>query len=217
MKIVFASLAVVGALAFVGCDEKPPMVDFPEEKPPVAEATDRSLDKREVVITNVVTVVTTNVVVEKRVVCEQRCVEEVVLSPRKTAPYLVSASSLRASELQQLLREGGARIIECDPGAVAIVEAPAKVVENLKVGGVLHVRDLSGEEKRVGDVGENVKITPLSSIDAKGVADAVRTLGGELKQVVAVGQPAIRAKLSREAVEKVSKLGSVLKIERDEQ
>ena len=217
MKTVFASLAVVGALAFAGCDEKPPIEDFSEERSPVAEPADELVGKREVVITNVVTVVTTNVVVEKRVVCEQRCVEDVILSPRKTAPYLVSAPSLRASELQQLLREGGARIIECEPGAVAIVEAPAKVAENLRVGGVLRVRALSGEEKRVGDVGENVKITPLSSIDAKGVADAVRALGGELRQVVTVGRPAIRAVLSREAVEKVSKLGSVLKIERNEQ
>ena len=160
---------------------------------------------REVVVTNTVTV--TNVVVERKA-------EERILSARKTAPYLVSVRGMTATQLRKLLVDSGARVIGCDPGAVALVEATDKMVGSLR--GVADVAPRTPEDKISADAGEKVRIVPLSSIDAAAVAKAVRDLGGEIVQVVTVGSPVVRAKLSYSAIRKLAARGDVRRIERDD-
>ena len=161
---------------------------------------------REVVVTNAVTLTVTNVVTVKR--------EPVrVLSGRRTAPYRVSAGKLDETTLRKLISEAGARTIECEGGAVALVEASDKAVRAMRA--VMDVEALSAEGKVAGDAGEDVRIVPLSSIDAAAVTQAVRELGGEVVQVVTVGSPAVRAKISYTAIRKLAERGDVRRIERD--
>ena len=164
---------------------------------------------REVTVTNVVakTVTVTNVVVEKRE-------PERILSARKTAPYAVSAKSLTASQLLKLLSETGVRVVSCDPGAVALVEASDKAARALR--GVVGIAPLQPEDKIAAGIGKDVRIVPLSSIDAAVVAKAVRELGGEVREVVTVGAPVVRAKLSYSSVCKLAERGDVRRIERDD-
>ena len=163
---------------------------------------------REVVVTNTVTrdLTVTNVVIEKR--------EPVrVLSGRRTAPYRVSAGKLDEATLRKLISEAGARTIACEGGAVALVEASDKAARAMRA--VVDVEALSAEGKVAVDAGENVRIVPLSSIDAAAVTRAVRELGGEVVQVVTVGSPAVLAKISYTAIRKLAERGDVRRIERD--
>ena len=161
---------------------------------------------REVVVTNVVTLTVTNVVVEKR--------EPVrVLSGRRTAPYRVSAGKLDEATLRKLMSDFGARTIACEAGAVALVEASDKAVKAIRR--VADIEPLSAEGKVAADVGEAVQIVPLSSIDSAAVTQAIRDFGGEVVQVVTVGTPMIRAKLSYVAIRKLAERGDVRRIERD--
>lgn len=162
---------------------------------------------REVVVTNVVTVVTTNAVEVKRETGR-------LLTARKTAPYVVSVKDLRAVQLRKILSDAAARIITCDPGAVALVEASDKTVGALR--GLVNVEPLQPEEKIAADAGADVRISPLSSIDSATVAQAVRELGGEIVQVVTVGRPVVRAKMSYAMIRKLAERGDVRRIERDE-
>ena len=162
---------------------------------------------REVVVTNAVTLTVTNVVVERRE-------PERILSARKTAPYAVSAKNLRAVQLRKLLTDAGVRVIACDPGAVALVEASDKMVKGLS--SVADVRPLGAADKIAADAGERVRIVPLSTIDAAPVAAAVRELGGEVLQVVTVGNPVVRAKMECSSIRKLAGRGDVRCIERDE-
>ncbi len=200
------SLAIVLVGLFAGCSDEPLSQD---EKVVTREVVITNVVNitREVVVTNVVELTTTNII---------ELVKKPILSPRKTAPYLVSAPSLRLSELNDLLRASGVRIISSDPGAMAIVEAPSKVANELAIGGVMCVHVLTPEDKMGSEVGEKVKITPLSSIDIKIVADAVRELEGELTQVVSTPRPLVRATLKYTALNELVKRGYILKIERDE-
>ena len=163
---------------------------------------------REVVVTNTVTVATTvtNVVFEKRE-------PERVLSGRRTAPYRVSAGKLDEAALRRIVSDAGARVIECEDGAVALVEASDKAAAALRR--VANAEPLSAEGKIAADAGENVKVLPLSSIDAAAVSAAIRAAGGEIVQVVTVGRPAVRAKLSYSAIRKLAERGDVRRIERD--
>ena len=161
---------------------------------------------REVVITNTVSLTVTNVVVEKRE-------PEQVLSGRRTAPYRVSAAKLDEATLRKLISDSGARTIECANGAVALVEASDKAVRAVRR--VADIEPLSSEGKIAADAGENVRVVPISSIDAAAVTQAIRALGGEIVQVVTVGCPAIRAKLSYMAIRKLAERGDVRRIERD--
>ena len=163
---------------------------------------------REVVVTNTVTVATTvtNVVIEKRE-------PERVLSGRRTAPYRVSAGKLDEAALRRIVSDAGARVIECEDGAVALVEASDKAAAALRR--VANAELLSAEGKIAADAGENVKVLPLSSIDAAAVSAAIRAAGGEIVQVVTVGRPAVRAKLSYSAIRKLAERGDVRRIERD--
>lgn len=163
---------------------------------------------REVVVTNAVTVAITNVVVEKRA-------EEKILSARKTAPYAVSSAVLDAARLRKLLSDGGARVVECADGAVAFVEAREKSISAICAGGVVSAHELSADEKIAADAGEQVRVIPLSSIDSSAVVAAIRSLGGEIVQVVTVGRPVIRAKMPCQAVRKLAARGDVRRIERD--
>ena len=95
-----------------------------------------------------------------------------------------------------------------------MVEAPDKAVRALR--GVMGIAPLLPEDKIAVGVGENVSIVPLSSIDAAAVAKAVRDLGGEIVQVVTVGAPEVRAKMSYQLVCKLAERGDVRRIERDE-
>ena len=164
---------------------------------------------REVTVTNVVekTVTVTNVVVEKRE-------PERKLSARKTAPYVISAKALAPEQLRKLLSDTGVRVISCDSGAVALAEARDKAVQALR--GVVGIAPLNAEDKIAAGIGEKVRIIPLSSIDAAAVAKAVRELGGEIVQVVTVGSPVVRAKMSYQLVCKLAERGDVRFIERDE-
>ena len=162
---------------------------------------------REVVVTNTVTMAVMNVVIEKRE-------PERVLSGRRTAPYRVSAGKLDEAALRRVVSDAGARVIECEGGAVALVEASDKAVAALRR--VANAEQLSVEGKVAVDAGENVKVLPLSSIDAAAVSAAIRALGGEVVQVVTVGRPAVRARLSYSAIRKLAERGDVRRIERDD-
>ena len=163
---------------------------------------------REVVVTNMVTreLTVTNVVTVRREA-------ERVLSARRTAPYRVSVGKLDEATLRKLVSEAGARTIECECGAVALVEASDKAVKAMRA--VVDIAAITPEGKIAVDAGENVRIVPLSSIDAAAVTQAVRELGGEVVQVVTVGSPAVRAKISYTAIRKLAERGDVRRIERD--
>ena len=161
----------------------------------------------EVVVTNEVTVTVTNVVVEKR--------EPVrVLSSRKTAPYAVSAAALDEAALRRIISDAGARAISCSGGAVALVEASDKAVKALRR--VTAVEAVSAGSKVAVDAGENVRVVPLSSIDAAAVTAAIRALGGDVVRVVTVGSPAVHARVSYSMIGKLAERGDVRSIERDE-
>ena len=206
MKIVKRFAIVLCLLSFVlGCDKGGESADTPS----AVTVTNVVEVTREVVVTNTVTreLAVTNVVTVKRE-------EERVLSGRRTAPYRVSAGKLDEATLRKLISEAGARTIECEGGAVALVEASDKAVRTVRA--VADVEALSPEGKIAVDAGENVRIVPLSSIDAAAVTRAVRELGGEIVQVVTVGSPAVRAKISYTAIRKLAERGDVRRIERDE-
>ena len=206
MKVLNSLAFVLGLLSFVlGCDRG----DGPAAASSSAVTVTNVVEvTREVVVTNTVTreLTVTNVVVEKR--------EPVrVLSGRRTAPYRVSAGKLDAVTLRKLISEAGARTIDCEGGAVALVEASDKAARALRA--VADVEALSPEGKIAVDAGENVRIVPLSSIDAAAVTRAVREHGGEVVQVVTVGSPAVRAKISYTVIRKLAERGDVRRIERD--
>ena len=160
---------------------------------------------RETTVTNTVTL--TNVVVRNEHPRE--------LSLRKTAPYSVIGKSLSAGQLRKLAAAAGARVIECESASVALVEASDKAVGNLRAGKVLSVHQLSADDKIAADAGGNVRIIPMSAIDVAALADAIRSCGGEILQVIASGSPAIRAKVSFAAMKKLAGRGDVRRIERD--
>ena len=162
-----------------------------------------------VTITNTVTLTVTNFV---------ECVREQVVprSSRKSAPYVVSTTSFRGSELRKFLQSAGARIIECNPGARALVEAPEKVVKEMRRGGLVTVSELSTADKLSEDLptdGEvEVVIRPLSTIDCAAVAEAVKTAGGSLEQIVTVGSASIRARVPAQKLSILAERGDVLSI-----
>ena len=162
---------------------------------------------REVVVTNEVTLTVTNVVEERRE-------PERVLSSRKTAPYAVSAAALDEAALRRIISDAGARAISCSGGAVALVEASDRAVKALRR--VATVEAVSAESKISSDAGENVRVVPVSSIDAAAVAAAIRVAGGEIVQVVTVGSPAIRARIPYFVIRKLAERGDVRSVERDE-
>ena len=196
------ALACLAAIA-VGCDRQQSNADLSA----TVTVTNVVEVVREVVVTNTVTreLTVTNVVIEKREPAR-------VLSGRKTASYRVSAGSLDEPTLRKLISESGARVIECEGGAVALVEASDKAVKALRR--VANAEAVSAESKIAADAGACVRIVPLSSIDAAAVTRAVRDLGGEVVQVVTVGSPAVRAKISYTAIRKLAERGDVRRIER---
>ena len=202
----FEAILIVSCLAslVLGCDRQPTTaVETAVTVTNVVTVT------REVVVTNTVTreLVVTNVVIERRE-------GERVLSGRRTAPYRVSAGKLDEAALRRVVSDAGARVIECECGAVALVEASDKAVAALRR--VANAEQLSVEGKVAVDAGENVKVLPLSSIDAAALSAAIRALGGEVVQVVTVGRPAVRARLSYSAIRKLAERGDVRRIERDD-
>ena len=202
-KLRIAALVLCLTSLVLGCGrQQPTAVGAAVTVTNVVELT------REVVVTNTVTRVltVTNVVIEKRE-------PERVLSSRRTAPYRVSAGKLDEAALRRIVSDAGARTIECEGGAVALVEASDKAARALR--GVADVEALSAEGKIAADAGESVRVVPLSSIDAAAVTRAVRDLGGEVGQVVTVGKPAVHAKLSYLAIRKLAERGDVRRIERD--
>ena len=206
MKIVKRFAIVLSLLSFVlGCDKG----GGPADLPAVATVTNVVEVTREVVVTNTVVreLTVTNVVIEKRE-------PERVLSGRRTAPYRVSAGSLDEATLRKMVSNAGARVIECENGAVALVEASDKAVVALRR--VASVELLSADGKIASDAGENVKVFPVSSIDAAPVAAAIRKLGGKIVQVTTVGKPVVRAKVSYSAIRKLAERGDVRRIERDD-
>ena len=179
--------------------------------PPASETVVRTnvvTVTREVTVTNLVekTVTVTNVVVEKREPAR-------ILSARKTAPYFLAAKSFDAAQLRKLAADSAARVIECREGAVATVEASDRAAKLLSEA--VDVFPYSADSKVSSDVGEQVRILPLSTIDAAVVAEAVRSLGGEIVQVVTVGAPVVRAKMSYSTIRKLAERGDVRRIERD--
>ena len=174
---------------------------------PVVTLTNVVEVTREVVVTNEVTLTVTNVVVARREL-------ERVLSSRKTAPYAVSAAALDEAALRRIISDAGARAISCSGGAVALVEASDRAVKALRR--VTTVEAVSAEGKIAPDAGENVRVIPVSSIDSAAVAAAIRAAGGEVVQVVTVGRPAIRARISYSMIRKLAERGDVRSIERDE-
>ena len=196
---------VLCALSVVGCGREEPV---PAENAPIT-VTNVVEVTREVVVTNTVTreLTVTNVVIEKRE-------PERVLSGRRTAPYRVSAGRLDEPTLRKMISDAGARVIECEDGAIALVEASDKAVAALRR--VANAEPLSTEGKVANDAGENVKVFPLSTIDAAAVAAAIRDLGGKIVQVTTVGRPVVRAKISYSAIHKLAERGDVRRIERDD-
>ena len=204
MKVLNSLVFVLCLLSVVGCGREGAVSteNAPSMVTNVVEVT------REVVVTNTVTreLTVTNVVIEKRAPVR-------ILSGRRTAPYRVSAGRLDEATLRKLISETGARTIVCEGGAVALVEASDKAARAMRA--VADVEALSPESKIAVDAGENVRIVPLSSIDAAAVTRAVRELGGEVVQVVTVGSPAVRAKISYTTIRKLAERGDVRRIERD--
>lgn len=207
---LLACLVPVGATLVAGCGDGAAPVPEPAvpapDRPQVVTLT--NFVERTVTITNAVTV--TNVVWERREVPRR-------LSARKTAPYWVSSLSLRGAELRKYIQGTGARILSCDPGAMALVEAPDSVVAALKTGGTLNVHALSAEEKLAPALGAAVRIVPMSFLDCTAVAEEVRCLGGEVLEVVTAGQPAVCAKMSKESARELAARGDVRRIERNEE
>ena len=204
-KAVFAVLSLVSFVLVLGCGRE---AQTPVENAPVT-VTNVVTVTREVVVTNTVVheMTVTNVVVEKRE-------PERILSGRRTAPYRVSAGKLDEATLRRLIADAGARVIECEGGAVALVEASDKAASALRR--VTNAEPLSAEGKIAVDAGERVRVVPLSTIDAAAVVAAIRDLGGEVVQVVTVGRPIVRARLSYVAIRKLAERGDVRCIERDD-
>ena len=202
-KAVFAVLSLVSFLLGCGREAQAPVDNAPITVTNVVTVT------REVVVTNTVVheMTVTNVVVEKRE-------PERILSGRRTAPYRVSAGKLDEATLRRLIADAGARVIECEGGAVALVEASDKAASALRR--VTNAEPLSAEGKIAVDAGERVRVVPLSTIDAAAVVAAIRDLGGEVVQVVTVGRPIVRARLSYVAIRKLAERGDVRCIERDD-
>lgn len=202
-KAVFAVLSLVSFLLGCGREAQAPVDNAPITVTNVVTVT------REVVVTNTVVheMTVTNVVVEKRE-------PERILSGRRTAPYRVSAGKLDEATLRRLIADAGARVIECEGGAVALVEASDKAASALRR--VTNAEPLSAEGKIAVDAGANVRVVPLSTIDAAAVVAAIRDLGGEVVQVVTVGRPVVRARLSYVAIRKLAERGDVRCIERDD-
>ena len=199
-RIVTITVAFAAALVLSGCSEHEQVATSTLVLTNTVEIV------REVVVTNVVTV--TNLVVEK---------PQPMLSARHTAPYVVASASLDAGRLRKFLSDSGARVIECDSGSTALVEANEKSVLEMRSGGVVSAWTVSAEEKIAGDAGERVRVVPLSSIDLSALATAIRDFGGEVVQVISIGRPAIRAKLSYSAQRRLAERGDVRRIERDAQ
>lgn len=201
-----AAFTVLSLVSFVlGCGRE---AQTPVENAPVT-VTNVVTVTREVVVTNTVVheMTVTNVVIEKRE-------PERILSGRRTAPYRVSAGKLDEATLRRLIADAGARVIECEGGAVALVEASDKAASALRR--VTNAEPLSAEGKIAVDAGANVRVVPLSTIDAAAVVAAIRDLGGEVVQVVTVGHPVVRARLSYVAIRKLAERGDVRCIERDD-
>lgn len=205
MKVVERFAVVLCLLSLVGCDKSGEVV---VDNAPIT-VTNVVTVTREVVVTNTVVheMTVTNVVVEKRE-------PERILSGRRTAPYRVSAGKLDEATLRRLIADAGARVIECEGGAVALVEASDKAASALRR--VTNAEPLSAEGKIAVDAGANVRVVPLSTIDAAAVVAAIRDLGGEVVQVVTVGRPVVRARLSYVAIRKLAERGDVRCIERDD-
>jgi len=187
-----------------GCGERS------EEAVKVVTVTNVIESVCEVVVTNRVVVTVTNRV-------EVQCAPERVLSSRKTAPYAVSSQTLDAEGLRKVLSNAGARVIECGNGSVALVEASDKAVGAATMGGVVIARELTAADKIVSGADGDVRVMPVSTIDLRNVADAIRAEGGKVVQIFAVGKPSIRAKLAGEALRKIAVRGDVRRIERDVQ
>ena len=202
-KAVFAVLSLVSFVLGCGREAQTPVENA------LVTVTNVVTVTREVVVTNTVVheMTVTNVVVEKRE-------PERILSGRRTAPYRVSAGKLDEATLRRLIADAGARVIECEGGAVALVEASDKAASALRR--VTNAEPLSAEGKIAVDAGERVRVVPLSTIDAAAVVAAIRDLGGEVVQVVTVGRPIVRARLSYVAIRKLAERGDVRCIERDD-
>ncbi len=198
--LVAACLAVLA----VGCDRR----QSSAVGPTAVTVTNVVEVVREVVVTNVVmrTVAITNVIEVRR--------EPVrILSARKTAPYLVAAKAFDAVQLRKLASDSAVRVVECRDGVVAVVEATDAAAKLLSAATT--VVPLGVEAKIAAEVGEDVRVVPLSSIDVASVTEAVRALGGEIVQVVTAGVPAVRAKMSYPAIRKLAERGDVRRVERD--
>ena len=208
MKRILVSLGLLGAV--VGCDKA--AIDNEAASPVTMVVTNVVTVKnvREVVVTNVIEreVIVTNVVVEHRE-------PERILSKRKTAPYLVFGPDLDVVTMRKVMSDSAARVVECKPGAFALVEASDKAVKSAPP--LVTVVPMPARGKIAADVGEKVKIIPMSTIDVAPIADAIRALNGKIEKVLTVGAPAIRAKLSYVAISKIAERGDVRRIERDEQ
>lgn len=178
-----------------------------------------SAGPRPVAVTNVVTVTRTVVVTNEVYLTITNFVEApaaTCLTSRRSAPYVVSTASFREKELGKFLRSAGARILECRPGARALVEAPPKVVEEMRRGGVVTVSPLLPEDKLLAAIPSagsfKAIIVPTSSIDCAAVAEAVGKTGGTGIEVVAAGSPSVTAELPVDAVRAIASRGDVLKI-----
>lgn len=189
-------MAVLASAVFAGCDE-------------LAERC-----ARQVVVTNVVTV-TKTVVVTNAV--EAKAARPVALSIRKTCPCAVWTDAMGAAALRKFLQEAGARVMDARIGSVASIEAPEKVIDELRSGGLVKVAPILPEEKIAAEAGDDVRIVPVSSIDCAAIAEAVRELGGELKSVVSAGSPVIRAHVDLPKQRKLAERGDVFAIRRDNQ
>ena len=198
MRVAVIPFALLMALS-VGCDA----LDREAESVVVTNVVTVT---RAVTVTNVVTVATTNRVT---------VVAARVLSARKTSPYIVSTSAMRGAELRKFLQTAGARIIECSPGAQALVEAPDVVVKAMKTGSVVTVSAIPGADKIPPEIGSQVAIVPLSAIDCDVIAAAVERVGGTVLEVRRTGEVAVRAKLSGKQLETIAERGDVLAIRRD--
>lgn len=162
---------------------------------------------RELVVTNVVTVTktVTNVIAVRPA--------EPVLSARKTSPYRLFSDSLDETQLRKVASDFGMRVLTCERGSIALVEAQTNAAASARAA--VGVQALGADDKLSPDVGEDVRLVPMSFIDCAAVAEAVRAAGGEVVQVVTEQKPSVRAKVPFSQIRKLAGRGDVRRIERD--
>src|SRR5574344_1462854 len=230
MMNVRNAIGLMLLVAAIGCsDKEQPEAAAPSSAPAVATNAPAEniapvepelgpvVARRIVTVTNLVTVTKTVLVTNVINVAESSLPagSPAALSSRKTAPYFVSCDVLTDDKFRRELSDSGLRVISVTPCTRALVEASEKSVEKLRAKGTYAVRAMDALDKLGTGAEGDVLIYPLSVIDEKPIAEAVRALGGNPASDRVEGRCVIRAELSGADVMKLAARGDVRRIERN--